>query len=369
MQRQLLVLSIFSSLVLGAVAGCSPSTTSTPTDAATHPDGGTEHDANVHPDDANVHPDDADVHPDAWAGCTSSAECDDGNPCNGAETCASGTCAAGTPLTCTPADPCHTASCNPSTGCAQTLIDADGDGYAPSTAGGCGVDCDDTRADIHPGATEIVGDEIDEDCNGTEQCFDDLDRDGYRTDVVQASTDTSCMTSRHQAPASAGIDCLDTYSPVHPGATEIVGNDFDDDCDGHELCYADADADGFRSDGIVTSPDSSCAHAGSLGQSATLDCCDADGRVHPGQGGWFAGSSGGSACGGWDFDCDGNEQRQYPSSYNCYTLAGSVPTCYQAALGWRNAPPACGTSGTWVTSCTGTGSCSLGTTSMEQTCH
>ncbi len=41
--------------------------------------------------------------------------------------------------------------------------DADGDGY-----GAGGLDCDDTKADIHPGAIDHLGDLIDQDCDGVD---------------------------------------------------------------------------------------------------------------------------------------------------------------------------------------------------------
>ena len=49
--------------------------------------------------------------------CTTDAECDDGNVCDGAEYCQAGVCYSRTPLVCDDADPCTVNSCDPMLGC------------------------------------------------------------------------------------------------------------------------------------------------------------------------------------------------------------------------------------------------------------
>ncbi|MCH7925466.1 MAG: hypothetical protein IIC51_08030 [Planctomycetes bacterium] len=77
--------------------------------------------------------------PNCGGGCTSDPECDDGDPCNGSETCdlGSGTCQPGTPINCDDSDACTDDGCDSGTGnCTHTPTNCD-DGDA------CTVDtCD-----------------------------------------------------------------------------------------------------------------------------------------------------------------------------------------------------------------------------------
>jgi hypothetical protein len=93
------------------------------------------------------------------------------------------------------------------------VIDADCDGYPAPPQGN---DCDDTNPAIHPGAPEICGNGIDENCNGVpdDGCVPcDLDGDGYqRTDAVNGCPD---MNDKHPGM----VDCNDYDSGVYPGMT------------------------------------------------------------------------------------------------------------------------------------------------------
>lgn len=77
--------------------------------------------------------------------------------------------------------------------CPQTCLDSDGDTYAVD-GGGCGpVDCDDADALINPGASETCGDGMDNDCDGSidEGCdtsCQDADNDSYQ-DAACGGTD------------------------------------------------------------------------------------------------------------------------------------------------------------------------------------
>ncbi|MBN1627129.1 MAG: PD40 domain-containing protein [Deltaproteobacteria bacterium] len=92
--------------------------------------------------------------------------------------------------------------------------DADGDGHY--TIGSClwpADDCDDGNPNVHPGATEIPDNGIDDDCNGVVDTVVDNDSDGYDSDE----------------------DCNDDDDTIYPGATEIPNNGVDEDCSGADL--------------------------------------------------------------------------------------------------------------------------------------
>lgn len=351
---------------LACAPGCSGETSHVVVDAGRSPDAA--------PGDASASDGASpDARADAGmvASCTESAECSDENGCNGVEQCTDGVCVAGEPIACTPANACHTSACEPATGaCVDALIDEDGDGHASIAFALCGSDCDDARADVFPGSSEIVGDEVDQNCDGGEVCFVDADRDGFRTNATVVSIgNLECRTTNGEARGAQPMDCNDGNADIHEGATELVGDGVDSDCDGGERCFNDGDRDGYRGSGVVVSADTDCSDSGEAYATAGMDCCDADERVRPGQPLFFSSGAGASACGGWDFDCSGATEARYTTTSSCVVGSGSVPMCMFVRAGWRTSTPSCGSAASWVTNCTGTGSCTYATEARDQECR
>jgi MYXO-CTERM domain-containing protein len=130
--------------------------------------------------------------------------------------------------------------------------DQDGDGF-----NAC-VDCDDDADGVFPGATEICGDAIDQNCNGSD-LVGDVDGDGYDSLLC------------------GGDDCDDADPNANPAGTDICDG-VDLDCDGVTVAV-DEDGDGFF--------DAKCGGD---------DCDDGAIAIHP---------DAAEVCDGIDNNCDG----------------------------------------------------------------
>jgi hypothetical protein len=184
--------------------------------------------------------------------------------------------------------------------------DSDGDAYGapgrytltcasePGTAGNDG-DCDDSDPTAYSGAEEVPGDGTDQDCDDEEICFVDDDGDGWG-DAAESTPNLACASPGLTARSG---DCDDSLAYVSPSALERVADGVDADCDGFEICYLDADLDGYgdASASLVSSADVTCTSPG-LSVLAT-DCDDGNPSVYPG--------APENVADGIDEDCDARE--------------------------------------------------------------
>ncbi len=217
------------------------------------------------------------------------------------------------------------------TGDATTLwyADTDGDGYgdAGSSQSACtqpanhvanNTDCDDTEADIHPGATEVCN-AVDDDCDSqidegvTTTYYADTDGDGYGD---LSSTMQACSQPANHV--TDNTDCNDADANEYPGQTWYIDGDGDDygvssttacvrptngfvlselsgngtdDCDDTDAneypgqtWYIDADGDdyGVSSTTACVRPTNGFVLS-ELSGNGTDDCDDADAKEHPNQ--------------------------------------------------------------------------------------
>ncbi|MCB9797639.1 MAG: hypothetical protein H6741_33535 [Alphaproteobacteria bacterium] len=203
-------------------------------------------------------------------------------------------------------------------------FDVDGDGFDAGdqrdrSGNFAGEDCDDADAAIHPDAVERLADDVDQDCDGEEICYEDLDGDGYGTSNAVASRDLDCEDAGE---SYTQTDCDDADDSVSPGAEELPADDFDQDCDTAELCYEDLDGDGYGSEVTVLSADLDC---GTSGESYTdVDCDDSDAAINPD--GVDTCTVGLSDTTGLDDDCDGLVDEGDPIDGACWEVGDLLIT-------------------------------------------
>ena len=181
--------------------------------------------------------------------------------------------------------------------CAAQAIccDVDNDGFTRAGPLCGGNDCNDNDPDINPGVAEIPADGVDQNCDTTEDCYVDGDGDFYGTSRLTQSTSFFCL-----APGVANNpdDCDDADPDINPSAPEQIATGFDENCDGLETCYVDADNDDYGSTTTIETSDIPCTASGvSLNAD---DCDDSDPNVNPGMPVDFP-------VNGKDDDCDGFE--------------------------------------------------------------
>lgn len=231
-------------------------------------------------------------------------------------------------------------NCDGSTGRA----DDDGDGYAACE------ECDDSNGDTHPGATELC-DDLDNDCDGdvdegadTTVWYSDADGDGYGNPRV--STRACGAPDGYVASAD---DCDDADATAHPNAAEVCDG-VDNDCSGEAdeataidalVWYTDADGDGF---GVEDSTTIACDQPDGYADNAD-DCYDANSGAYPGAESFHKVAREGTSVGNFDYNCDGVEEAEATDVAVCRAgadVADDLP-------GWSGGVPGCGGEGAWTT--------------------
>ena len=145
--------------------------------------------------------------------------------------------------------------------------DIDGDGFEDVTCGG--DDCDDADGAVFPGAVEVCGDTVDQDCDGIDPV---ADGDGDTWTNVECGGDDCDDDDPLIHPGidadgdgwNACLDCSDLFDFINPGAVEICGDAIDQDCSGIDE-QPDGDFDNFTN--VACGGD---------------DCDDSDASVYPG---------------------------------------------------------------------------------------
>ena len=184
----------------------------------------------------------------------------------------------------------------------STVLAPDGSCDTAESESATSDDCNDGDAGISPGATEIVDDGIDQDCNGfdTITCILDADQDGFGTNLgtTVPAPDGSCDAADSES--TTADDCNDGDASINPGAAELVCDGIDNDCDVATADVVDGDGDGLACDVDCDDGNANCTtdctDSDMDGYCVTTDCDDADPANFPGNA---------EVCDGQDNDCAG----------------------------------------------------------------
>ena len=167
--------------------------------------------------------------------------------------------------------------------------DLDGDGYRDEACGGS--DCDDLDSDTYPGATEVVCDSLDQDCDGSDLCSC-VDNDGDGSYAVMAG-------------CPMGNDCDDNDATVFLGNQERCDIDGkNNDCNANTSDSSLRTTEGCVQTGVCEGSSKTCINGPLLWSGCSIlpgtEVCDAAQL---------------------DQDCDGT------SNEGCVCNAGDVQAC------------------------------------------
>lgn len=234
--------------------------------------------------------------------CNVDGDCGAGRVCNGGTCAVAEPCQPGTEIPgdgvdqdCDRLDACYVDSDDDGVGAEQVVAGLSLDCAADPRRAARPGDCADDDGTRHAGASEVVADGIDQDCDGADSCFADVDGDGFGASAVVVDGDLDCGNGSAPAMADNDLDCDDAAPLVNPNGSETAGDDVDESCDGVRLCHLDTDGDGAGGGGTGEVSGPTCASAGF----AVLedDCAPDDPARHPG--------ADEVAADGVDQDCDG----------------------------------------------------------------
>ena len=167
------------------------------------------------------------------------------------------------------------------TGQDSSDVDDDGDGFTENEG-----DCDDSDDSVHPGATDIPDNGVDEDCSGADEITAgavDSDGDGF---------------------SENDGDCDDSDGSVYPGATEILNNGVDEDCSGADLtglCSDSCNTPEWNGDGVC---DDGGPHAVYGACNFGEDCTDCGPRHDPDGDGYYDDEGVAALSASLELDCD-----------------------------------------------------------------